>query len=136
MTTSESAVAQTTEIFETHRATMSTPRGELSYVDVGPRTGTPAVFVHGVATNAYLWRNVMNALAGEKRCVALDLPIHGQSAPPADGDLSLGAIADTVGAFIDGLDAGPVDLVAHDTRRRKIRSLYDGPYARFSPPAA
>src|SRR5260221_62377 len=55
-----------------------TPRsGEISYIDIGP--GPAALFVHGIATNAYLWRNVIGALAGQgpgqRRCIALDLPL-------------------------------------------------------------
>ncbi len=100
---------------EPHRVTVPTDRGEISCLDVGPHDGTVAVFVHGVGTNAYLWRHVLAALEAEKRCIALDLPLHGQSPAPFDDDVSLGAYAETITAFLDALDVGPVDLVAHDT---------------------
>jgi pimeloyl-ACP methyl ester carboxylesterase len=49
------------------------------------------------------------------RCVALDLPLHGRSPAPADGDYSLAALADTVAAFCEALELSDVDLVANDT---------------------
>ena len=49
--------------------------GEISYIDVG--TGPVALFQHGVATNASLWRNVIGALSGQRpghrRCSTPDL---------------------------------------------------------------
>ena len=76
---------QLTEL-EDHRHSIATRSGEISYLDVG--TGPVALFVHGVATNAYLWRNVIGALSGQRpgtrRCIALDLPLHGRSPVTAD----------------------------------------------------
>jgi pimeloyl-ACP methyl ester carboxylesterase len=76
-----------------------------------------------VGTNAYLWRNVLAELAGgrpgegagERRCIALDLPVHGHTPPPPDGDATLAVLADTVAAFVEALELSDVDLVAHDT---------------------
>jgi len=99
--------------FEAGRAVVATPAGPLSYVAVG--TGQAAVFVHGVGTNAYLWRNLIGHLAGERRCIALDLPLHGRSPASADQDFTLGGLADTVIAFVDALGLARFDLVAHDT---------------------
>ena len=62
-----------------HRHTAATRFGEISYLDLG--AGPTALFVHGIATNAYLWRHVMDALSGQRRCIAIDLPLHGQSPP-------------------------------------------------------
>jgi pimeloyl-ACP methyl ester carboxylesterase len=45
----------------------------------------------------------------------MDLPIHGRTPAPADGDASLAALADTVAAFCEALDLSDIDLVAHDT---------------------
>ena len=68
-----------------HRHTAATRFGEISYLDIG--AGPTALFVHGVATNAYLWRHVMDALSGQRRCIAIDLPLHGQSPVTAEQDL-------------------------------------------------
>ena len=47
---------------DAHRHTVATRSGEISYIDIG--TGPTALFVHGISTNAYLWRDVIGALAG------------------------------------------------------------------------
>ena len=95
------------------RHRVMTRSGEISYIDIG--TGPVALFVHGIATNAYLWRNVIGALAGQRRCIAYDLPLHGRS-PVADGqDLSLAALAAGLEDFCDALGLTGVDLVANDT---------------------
>ena len=95
------------------RHSVTTRSGEISYIDIG--TGPAALFVHGIATNAYLWRNVIAPLASQRRCIALDLPLHGRS-PVADGqDLSLSALATVVEDFCDALGLTGIDLVANDT---------------------
>ena len=58
---------QLTEL-HAHRHSIPTRSGEISYIDTSPEdpagTGPVTLFVHGIATNAYLWRNVIGALAG------------------------------------------------------------------------
>ena len=100
---------QLTEL-EDHRHSIATRSGEISYIDVG--TGPVALFVHGVATNAYLWRNVIGALSGKRRCVALDLPLHGRSPVTAGQDLSVAALAASRGAVCDARGLPGLDLVA------------------------
>jgi len=106
---------------EAHRHTAVTRSGEISYLDVG--TGPAALFVHGIATNAYLWRNVIGALAGQhpgqhpgqRRCIAVDLPLHGRSPVAAGQDLSVAALAAGLEDFCDALGLTGIDLVANDT---------------------
>jgi pimeloyl-ACP methyl ester carboxylesterase len=107
---------QLTEL-HAHRHRITTRSGEISYIDIG--TGPVALFVHGVATNAYLWRNVIGALSGQRpgnrRYIALDLPLHGQSPVTAGQDLSVAALAAGLEDFCDALGLTGVDLVANDT---------------------
>jgi pimeloyl-ACP methyl ester carboxylesterase len=84
---------------------------DIHYVDVGE--GDVALFVHGVGTSSHLWRNVIAELRDERRCVAVDLPLHGGSASRAD--LSLPAMAEAVAELCDGLGLDQVDLVGNDT---------------------
>src|SRR5215468_11821711 len=106
---------QLTEL-EDHRHSIATRSGEISYIDVDPGgTGPVALFVHGVATNAYLWRNVIGALSGKRRYIAVDLPLHGQSPVTADQDLSVAALAAGLEDFCDALGLTGIDLVANDT---------------------
>ncbi|MGW5685146.1 alpha/beta fold hydrolase [Nonomuraea sp. NPDC003754] len=86
-------------------------RHGISYVDEGD--GPVALFVHGAGTNASLWGNAIAELRAERRCVALDLPLHGRS--EARDELSLPALAELVEEFCADLGLGTVDLVANDS---------------------
>jgi pimeloyl-ACP methyl ester carboxylesterase len=64
------------ERLDKHRGQVQTRSGPASYIDTGG-PGRPALLVHGVGTSSYLWRHVISQLEGERRCVAVDLPLHG-----------------------------------------------------------
>ena len=49
----------------------------IAYVEMGK--GDPIVFQHGNPTSSYLWRNIMPHLAGQGRCIAVDLIGMGDS---------------------------------------------------------
>ena len=98
---------------DAHRHAAATRSGEISYVDVG--TGPVALFVHGLATSSCLWRNVIEPLAGQRRCLAIDLPGHGQTPVTAEQDVSIAALAQLIADFCDALGLDRVDLVANDT---------------------
>jgi len=98
---------------ERHRSTVTTRYGETSYLDIG--AGPPAVFVHGLATSAYLWRNVIAQLADQRRCLAVDLPVHGRSPGTAAQDFSLPGLARFIEDFCAALELPAVDLVANDS---------------------
>jgi pimeloyl-ACP methyl ester carboxylesterase len=99
--------------FDPHRILVPTPLGDVAAIDTG--TGDVALFVHGVGTNAHLWAGVLDALAGERRCVAIELPGHGHSPVTDQQDLTIGGLADLVEAFCLTHALERVDLVAHDT---------------------
>src|SRR5438270_4656663 len=99
--------------WEKQRGRVSTPSGDMSYVDVGE--GPVALFVHGVGTNNLLWRKAITELAGERRCLAPDLPGHGASPVTPEQDLSLNGLARLLGDFCAALDLDELDLVANDT---------------------
>jgi len=99
--------------YESNRHVADTKSGPVGYVDIG--SGRPALFVHGVGTSGLLWRNVIGALNRERRCIALDLPLHGRTPARPDQDLSLTGLAAVVEDFCAALDLTGVDLVANDT---------------------
>jgi pimeloyl-ACP methyl ester carboxylesterase len=74
---------------EAHRRTAATDLGDISYLDVGE--GPTALFVHGVFTNALFWRNVLAAVRSQRRCIAIDLPAHGQTRTTSRGTCRSGA---------------------------------------------
>jgi pimeloyl-ACP methyl ester carboxylesterase len=91
------------------------PQGELRYFERG--RGRPVVFVHGVLTNALLWRNVVPTVADAGfRCLAPDLPLGAHPVPMrSDADLSAAGLATLLGDFLTALDLEDVILVANDT---------------------
>jgi pimeloyl-ACP methyl ester carboxylesterase len=98
---------------EDFRTTVQVPSGEISYIDVGE--GPVALFIHGIGTNACLWRNVIGDLHDERRRIAIDLPLHGRSPARPDQDFSLSALAGVVEEVCAALDLSEIDLVANDT---------------------
>jgi pimeloyl-ACP methyl ester carboxylesterase len=98
---------------ESHRRTVDTPTGPVSCIDIGE--GPPALFIHGVGTNALLWDHAIRSIGDKRRCVALDLPLHGKTPAPADQDFELAALAEFVEGFCEAAELAAVDLVAHDT---------------------
>ena len=102
------------ERLDKHRSQVRTQSGPASYIDTGS-PGRAALFVHGLATSSYLWRHVIAQLGGQRRCVAVDLPLHGQTPATANQDFTLPGLARFVADFCDALDLTDIDLVANDT---------------------
>lgn len=99
--------------FTSRQKSVRTPFGEIAYVEKGE--GPAALFVHGVLLNGYLWRNVIDALTGQRRGIAVDLMGHGATRVPDDQDLSFDAQARMLAAFVDALGLKQVDLIGNDS---------------------
>jgi pimeloyl-ACP methyl ester carboxylesterase len=99
--------------YQALRNTIATPFGEVAYVDVGK--GPAAVFVHGLFLSGYMWHRSIDAVKGERRCIAYNLPAHGGSRVADDQGLDLDANATMLEAFCDALGLEELDLVANDT---------------------
>lgn len=82
---------------------------EIAYLKAG--TGPPVVLVHGITDSHHEWAPILERLAGERTCLALDLRGHGESGDAEDyGALAMAAdVAAVVEA--EGLDS--FDLVGH-----------------------
>ncbi|MGB6456656.1 MAG: alpha/beta hydrolase [Streptosporangiaceae bacterium] len=102
------------ERLDRHRGEVRTRSGPVSYIDTGG-PGRPALFVHGLATSSYLWRHVIEQLHGQRRCVAVDLPLHGQTPADAGQDFTLPGLAGFVADFCHTLGLTGIDLVGNDT---------------------
>jgi pimeloyl-ACP methyl ester carboxylesterase len=102
------------EHLDKHRSQVHTQSGPASCIDTGG-PGRAALFVHGAGTSSYLWRHVIGQLDGQRRCVAFDLPLHGQTPAAADQDFSLPGLARFLADCCDALELIDVDLVANDT---------------------
>jgi len=107
-------MTSTMERLDTYRGQVQTPSGLASYIDTGG-PGRVALFVHGLGTSSYLWRNVIDELGSQRRCVAVDLPLHGLTPAAADQDFTLPGFARFLADFCAGLGLTDIDLVANDT---------------------
>ncbi|HEY3903473.1 MAG TPA: alpha/beta fold hydrolase [Streptosporangiaceae bacterium] len=64
--------------------TVSVGGQQISYAE-SAGAGRPVVFVHGNSASSGTWQGVLDGSFGQRfRCLAIDLPGHGDSAPAAD----------------------------------------------------
>src|SRR5262245_58730875 len=74
--------------------------------------GAPVIFVHGCCTDYRAWDGQREAVASKHRFIAFNLRYHGTAPWSDDGSkYSIKTHVDDVAAFIQHLNAGPVDLV-------------------------
>jgi pimeloyl-ACP methyl ester carboxylesterase len=79
------------------------------------RPGTPLVFIHGAGGSSVTWLGALRRLGRARRCLAPDLPGHGQSGPLPGGTaaVSMEAYRAFVDAFCGALDVPRAVLVGH-----------------------
>ena len=75
-------------------------------------SGPVALFIHGFPLSGFQWRGALERLADIRRCIAPDLMGLGSSEVADGQDLSPGAQADMLVAFLDRLSIPAVDLIA------------------------
>lgn len=87
------------------------------YIETGrPDSASPVVFLHGIPTSSWIWRNVIPAMPENRRSIALDLPGFGLSSLDADRPFTIATITALTEQAINqllGSESRPV-LVAHD----------------------
>ena len=86
-------------------------------LDCFERGGGPALlFSHGWLANANLWRQVVEILCDEFRCLVLDLPLGSHRTPMnTDADLSPTGVAGLIAAAVERLGLDEVTLVGNDS---------------------
>lgn len=84
----------------------------IAYTDTGE--GTPLLLIHGIPTNRFLWRKVIQNLARHYRVIAPDMLNYGESAMPIDADVSVNAQARIMIRLMDSLDIESAHVVSHD----------------------
>lgn len=99
--------------FHATRRFANTSFGRIAYIERG--SGDVALFVHGLPTNGFHWREVIARLAEHRRCIALDLMGLGYSEVPESQDLGLNAQAAMIAEFLTALSIDTVDLLANDS---------------------
>ncbi|MGI8713932.1 MAG: alpha/beta fold hydrolase [Solirubrobacteraceae bacterium] len=81
------------------------------YVEAGE--GEPVVFLHGIPDSWFQWHHQMAALAGECRCIAVDLKGYGQSEKERGDYRHVGA-AGQLFAMLDQIGLDTFNLITHD----------------------
>jgi pimeloyl-ACP methyl ester carboxylesterase len=99
--------------YEAQLKTVSTRLGEIEYLELGQ--GPAAVFVHGAFVSPYFWRDVVEQLSSDRRCIAYSLPGHGRTNVNPDHDLGLPGQGEVIAALCDALELDQIDLVGNDT---------------------
>ena len=84
----------------------------INYLSMGAEEGPAVLLLHGFGGDLTTWMFNQDDLAGELRCVAMDLPGHGSSAVTQSADAFEGAVAAALGV-IASLGADRVHLVGH-----------------------
>jgi pimeloyl-ACP methyl ester carboxylesterase len=128
--------------------TVELPHGRVECFERG--SGPAIVFSHGWLANANLWRTVVDELAGDFRCVTLDLPLGAHRVPMApDADLSPTGCGELIAGVLDALDLDDVTLVGNDSGgaysqiataahpdrvARLVLNSCETPYDAFPPP--
>lgn len=122
--------------------------GHIDYFVRGD--GPPMVFAHGWFANANLWRTVIDELAADFRCIALDLPLGSHRTPmDALADLSPAGCGALITACLESLGLYDVTLVGNDSGgaysqiaaaahpervARLVLNSCETPYDAFPPP--
>lgn len=75
------------------------PPGAWNFTGEGQ--GPPLLLLHGLGASGFSWRNNLGVLSGHFRVVAPDLPPHGRSPAPPDGDYSLEGMVQGIIDFMD-----------------------------------
>lgn len=84
---------------------------EIAFADVGQGDQT-LVFIHDLGANLPVWKKMIDSLSLHYRCIALDLPGHGQSSK-GTYDFSMEFYAETVQRFIRKLKLKDIVLAGH-----------------------
>lgn len=83
---------------------------KIHYIDVG--TGDPILFLHGIPTSNYVWRNIIPYAAPLGRCIAPDLIGFGKSDKP-NIDYALFDHIHYLEKFIEALNLKRIVFVMH-----------------------
>ena len=88
---------------------------EVAYYEGGDPADHTVVFLHGIPTWSFLWRDVVGVLEDDYHVLAPDMAGYGNSAMWDGFDRSVRAQEDMLGNLLDDLGVDrPVSLVAHD----------------------
>ncbi|WP_245699022.1 alpha/beta fold hydrolase [Halopelagius longus] len=85
---------------------------DVAYYDEGE--GNPVVFLHGIPTWSFLWRDVAPTLEDERRVIVPDMVGYGNSSMEDSFDRSIRAQEQMIDGLLDELDIETISFVGHD----------------------
>jgi haloalkane dehalogenase len=103
----------TAAAFHQSRRYAQTRFGRIAYVEKG--TGDAALFLHGFPLNSYQWRDALELLASERRCVAPDFMALGYTEVPDEQSVAPDAQVAMLVALLDQLSIPSADVIASDS---------------------
>jgi haloalkane dehalogenase len=83
---------------------------KIHYIEQGQ--GNPILFLHGMPTSSYIWRNIIPHVSKLGRCIAPDLIGMGKSGKP-NSDYSIENHINYIEKFIEALNLKNITLVMH-----------------------
>jgi len=95
--------------------TLSLDDGEIYTCQDGPRDAPALLLIHGNASSARWWDELVPMLTRSHRVIRIDLLGHGQSAKPVDRSYALPEQARRVGEAMDRLGVERVIAVGHSS---------------------
>jgi len=104
--------AEWTAAQETTAVTVDGHELDVAYYDEG--SGDPVVFLHGIPTNSYLWRDVIGPIAAERRVIVPDMIGYGNSSMFDGFDRSIRAQEEMITELLSTLEVENPSLVGHD----------------------
>src|SRR5215831_11242063 len=87
---------------------------KIHYIEGGDPGANPILFLHGIPTWSYIWRNVMPVVEPAGRVIALDFVGFGRSDRPDNFTYDLVTQETYLEGFIDALHLHNVTLVIQD----------------------
>ncbi len=100
-------------LFDVDHKFLDLPNGaRIHYVDEG--NGPTLLFLHGNPSWSFQWRDLIVALRGSFRCIALDYPGFGLSSAPAGFGFTPREQSVVVEQFVDHLQLRDVTLIMQD----------------------
>ncbi len=93
---------------------VDTSFGRIAFLEAGPPDRPPVLFVHGIPTSSYLWREVLRMLRNDFHGIAPDLMGLGDTDVDPEGRLDMDAQAEMLLELMDRLGHERFALVCHD----------------------
>jgi len=94
------------------RSTCQIRNMEIAYFVTGQ--GEPILFLHGITTYSFIWRNIVPLLEKKYQIIGLDLPGCGTSGKNIEESYSIKNQAALINSFLEKTGFSKVHLVGHD----------------------